>query len=114
MTVKLTEKAVEQSTYIILVSFTNEAGDPVVPKSVVWTLSDKNGVVINNRADVVIGSLAATVPIVLTGNDLIMSDNPLRHVLVESVYDSATYGNDLQLREEFSFSIENLKTLADF
>lgn len=112
MTVKLTESATEQSTYIIQVSFKDEAGVAVVPKSAVWTLSDKDSVVINLRDQVVVTPLAATVPIVLTGDDLVLATDANRFVLVEAVYDSATYGNDLQLREEFSFKIGNLVTLS--
>lgn len=112
MTVKLAEPAIEQSTYIIQISFKDEAGEPVVPKAAAWTLADKTGTAINSRSDVAISSLAATVTIVLTGNDLAMTTDKDRYVLVEAVYDSATYGNDLNLREEFQFKITELLTLT--
>lgn len=114
MSVKLETKAIEQSTYIVRVSFKDEAGVAVIPKSMVWSLAIKDGTIVNSRQDVVGSPLAATMPVVLTDDDLALPDiaNPVRYLLVEAVYDSATYGNNLSLREEFVFSITNLQTLT--
>lgn len=111
MTTKLNTSAVEESTYIILVSFRDEEGQPVVPQTVKWTLATEDRVVINGREDVDITTLAATVPIVLTGADLVYEPEGDRYLLVEAIYNSAKYGDGLHLKEEFRFKIRDLKNV---
>ena len=113
MTIKL-KAATEQSTYVIAVSFLDTAGNAVTPKLASWTLKDESKAVVNSRLAVnlpVVGNAAA---IVLTGADLALPDEsaPLRYLLIEALYDSVLYGNDLNLREEARFTISNLVALA--
>lgn len=65
------------------------------------------------KSAVNINTPGTTVYIVLTDADLALPDTakPKRYVLVEAVYDSVLYGNDLHLRDEGEFSIANLKSL---
>ena len=106
----LTTEAVEQSTYVIPVTFRDEDATAIAPDAVTWTLTDRHGVVINSRSDVAISSLAATINIVLTGADLDIQDDPddgIRLVRIEAVY-SSSGGSNLNLREEIEFSIRPL------
>lgn len=106
----LTTEAVEQSTYVIPVTFRDEDATAIAPDAVTWTLTDRHGVVINSRSDVAISPLAATVNIVLTGADLAMLgelDNRTRLLLVEATYNSSL-GTGLNLRDEIEFSVRPL------
>lgn len=106
----LTEKAVEQSTFIIPITFRDEDGQAIAPTAATWTLTNEYGVVVNGRAAVPLSPLAATVNIVLTGADLRMLgelDNRKRLLLVEAVYNSSL-GIGLNLREEIEFEVRPL------
>jgi len=109
MTIKL-KPATEESTYIATVSFFETTGVAVAPKLVQWTLKDQDGAVVNSREEVNVDVPGDTIVIVLTGDDLAMPDmtKPNRYLLIEAVYDSVLYGNDLSLREEGKFSVDNL------
>ena len=113
MTIRLVEKANEESTAILSVTFTDSGGALVVPQSATWTLSDGNNAVVNNRSNVEINPLASTVHIVLHGDDLKLPvpRERTRRVLVKAIYDSATYGSDLQMNEEFEFTIVDLRSM---
>jgi len=110
MTIKLSVPAIEESTYIVSVSFIDTEKSAVVPKVASWSLFDEDRAVVNSREDVNIDPLAATVSIVLTGADLALPniEKPTRYLLVKAQYDSVLYGNDLNLKEEFRFKITNL------
>ena len=105
---KLTTLATEQSTYIITVAFTDEDGASVVPKTVVWTLTDTSGTVINSRTQVS-ATPGASVDIVLSGDDLAITGETgkERNVVVEATYDSSR-GNDLPLTDGVRFTISPL------
>jgi len=94
----LTVRAVEQSTYVVTVDFTDENGDPVIPNSIAWTLSTEDGAIQNGRADMVIAAPAASVEIVLSGDDLEIGDELAANLVltVDAAYDSAL-GSDLPL-----------------
>ena len=102
--------AVEESTYIVTAAFTNEDGEPVIPESVSWTLTDTDGRVINSREDVS-ESAASTINIVLTGDDLAISGSYTRIVTVDAVY-SSTYGLNLNLKAAAVFNLEKLISVA--
>jgi hypothetical protein len=113
MTTSLGVTVSEESTLAITCSFLDEDGAPVIPKSIVWTLTDIRGQVINNRQQVVVSNLAASVTIVLSGEDLALSDIEERQesvervFTVEAVYDS-TIGMNLPLKDACAFEISNL------
>jgi len=108
MSTNLTVHAVEKSTYIITAAFKNESGVAVIPKSITWTLTNARGVVVNALEDVIVASPAATINIVLTDDDLMISTyGGKRIITICAVYDSA-YGTDLTLKECATFDIDNL------
>lgn len=107
----LTTNAIEQSTYIITASFTDEDGSDVTPKTLTWTLTDEAGNVINSRQDVAL-TPNTSVEIVLSGDDLVVSTyGTKRIVTVEGTYDSDA-GTDLPLRDQVRFTIDNLVAVS--
>lgn len=105
--VKLKAKAGDRSTYVVTVGFFDEAGAPVVPDSVKWTLSKADGTVVNQR-DQVAAQPETSLEILLSGDDLdAAADGPVRVVTVEATYTS-TLGAGLPLNAACSFSVENL------
>lgn len=113
MPTKLSEKAVEGSTFTIRAEFNEVLPDgsknPIVPNSpLTWSLRDKDGAVINDRiAETLVP--AVEVDIVLFGADLELRDNhPLkRFVIITGTYNGLA-GSDLPLIDEASFQIQNL------
>jgi hypothetical protein len=69
MPTKLTEKAVEGSTFGINAVFYDENSATMAPNSVFWTLTDQQGTIINSRTNIGI-TPQESVDIVLQGNDL--------------------------------------------
>lgn len=113
MTIRLVEKANEESTAILSVTFTDSEGALVVPTYATWTLSDGDNAVVNSRSEVPITPLASTVHIVMHGDDLALPvpRERTRRVLVKAIYDSATYGSGLPMNEEFEFNIVDLRSM---
>lgn len=111
MVTKITTKAPENGTYMFVVAFTDEDATSVVPTEISWSLTDRHGNIVNNREDVSV-TAAATITIVLSGNDLVLS-NPhdnVRILLIEAVYDS-DLGSSLPLKGEAVFEIENHRSI---
>lgn len=107
MPTKLTVDANEESTYVISAAFADEDGDSVVPSSITWTLTDASGNVINEREDVSV-TPAATVNIVLSGDDLVIGTNGgSRRVTIRATYNSSL-GTGLPLKDECLFNISDL------
>jgi len=114
MPIKATIPAIEQSTYVVTLTFKDEDGNSVSPNSIKWTLTDSAGNVINSRQDVSI-SPASSVSIVLRGDDLALqaseSDVGQRILTVEATYDSDK-GSNLPLKDELSFYVVNLTNVS--
>ena len=112
MPTKLSEKAVEGSTFGIKADFIvklPEGDTPVVPNSpLTWDLRDKDGTIVNSKEDEPL-TPATSVYVILSGNDLALSDNhPVeRFVTIKGTFNSIL-GNDLPLIDEVSFQIKNL------
>ena len=114
MPTKLSDKAIESSTFGIKVDFTAKAdptdkiGTPFTPNAgLSWSLKEKNGVVVNDRINVPL-TPAESVTIVLSGNDLALRGSPVRrYVTVKGTY-NGVFGNNLPLIDEVSFQIQNL------
>jgi len=108
--------AVENSSYLIRLDAFDELGQEVIPKSGVWSLTDLDGTVINERDQVVISPLAATMYVLLTGDDLALSagftgTSEKRAFLFEGSYDSQ-YGADNPLKDQLVFPVVNLAKLS--
>lgn len=108
---RLTTEAVEQSTFVVTVSFTDETGAPVTPNAgLAWTLTDRQGNVINSRSAVAI-TPGESVEIVLGGADLETGESDaLRLLTVQGTYNSNA-GTNLPLAEEVEFYVRGLAAL---
>ena len=108
MVTTLSTKAMEQSTFVITVSFFDEDDNPVVPTAASWTLTDEAGNVINGRQGVAI-TPAATVDVVLQGNDLAVAGatEAGRIFTVSGTYNSDA-GSGLPLKDHVRFVVEGL------
>lgn len=112
MPITLTTPAVEQSTYAIVASFTDDLGVAVAPNAgLTWSLYKKVAggmTVVNSRLNVAIAS-ASTITIVLSGNDLalVAGESKTRFMLLQGTYNSSL-GANLPLKEEITFPVINL------
>lgn len=114
MAVKTTSTAEipEEGTIGFTVAFVDEEGTAMVPDSITWTLTDTSGNVINSRSAVSIGSPAASVTIVLSGDDLAIGTNGTNRILLVEFEYSSTLGNNLPDKHEIHFKISNLTAVT--
>lgn len=111
MPVLLTRKANEESSYVVVVKFFDEAGDLVVPTSIAWTLTDSAAAVINSRSAVSV-TPASTINIVLSGDDLALASSDRKRILYLNAAYNSSYGSGLALRDEIIFEIEPLTNVT--
>lgn len=101
----------EGGSKVVTAVFTDEDGADVVPNSVNWTLVNEAGSVINSRENVVV-SVAQSVSIVLSGDDLpwygakITDTYPI-YVSFNVEYDSVLE-SDVPLVEEQKINVRNI------
>lgn len=123
MPTTLTEIAQEKSTYLITFNFLDEDGDPVVPATATWSLTDDSGNIMNSLENEAL-TPASTITVALSGDDLQVGSSETtlprvgnrntvrRHIVVEATYDSVIYGAGLNLNDEAVFELENLRKVA--
>jgi hypothetical protein len=107
---KLTVKANEGGTYGINVAFTGLNAETFTPKTLEWTLSDLNGVIINSRDRVSVSPSGTSYLFIMSGADLEYDEEAAdteRVFTVEGTFD-ATYGTDLPFRDQVQFSIVDM------
>lgn len=110
MAVQLTTDGTEEGTYIVTAAFTDEDGNDVIPNSINWWLYDSSNVIVNGRTNIAVAVPAASVDIVLQGDDLAIIGQDNRRVMrVEYAYNSS-YGTGLPGKKEVEFEITNLET----
>tara|TARA_R100000655_G_scaffold71272_1_gene109656 strand:+ start:519 stop:860 length:342 start_codon:yes stop_codon:yes gene_type:complete len=102
----------EESTFFIDASIYDENENAITPTSLTWSLFDTEGNVINSREDVSIANLSSVVEIVLSGDDLALSNSETsamikRYLVVQGTYDDSN-SDSRSLTEEFIFFIKNL------
>jgi len=107
---KIATVAGEESTFAVSATFTDDAGTPVAPDTLTWTLSDLAGSIINGRNQVSVASPAATTTIVLSGADLVLQVGEVSHgsrrFTVEGTYTSSL-GAGLPITGECEFVIQD-------
>jgi hypothetical protein len=111
MPVSISTVADEKSTYIITCDFADELGAATVPDSIVWSLTDNDGTVINSLNQIS-ETPAASVDVVLSGDDLQIltgesANIVIRRFTVEWTYTSDA-GSNLPGKVEAYFPLENL------
>ncbi len=102
----LTDRAREGGAYGVTVSFKDTNGAAVTPDSASWSLYGKTDQIVNSRQDQSIASPSTSNTIVLSGNDLRISDTATRKLVVTYQYDSATLGNNVVDVVQITFEIE--------
>jgi len=114
MPTTLETRANEESTFIITVSFLDEDNSSVTPTAITWTLTDKDGNIINSREDVSI-STGTSVDVVLTGDDLSLqsteSKKAKRVLTISATYNSDA-GTGLSLKDEVTFYVTDLVAVS--
>jgi hypothetical protein len=109
----LTVNANEEGTLVVTCEFEDETGSSVTPSSITWSLLNSDGDIINSRQDVAVATPAASVDIVLHGDDLAMSaveqnnGSAARYLTLKATYNSSS-GTGLSLRDGCTFDICNL------
>jgi hypothetical protein len=100
----------EESTYIIKLEFKDEEGGATSPATMVWSLRDENGNIVNNRESTAISDPSSIEYIVLGTDDLSLSGKGAgkRYIVCEGTYDSPTHGSGIPLNDSAQFGIENL------
>ena len=108
MAIILTKHAVEESTFVIEISFYDEEDNAVNPVTANWTLTDMDGTVINSRSAVTISTPSSTENIVLSGDDLpAQSDGRPLVLTIQGTYDSDN-GTGLPFNHEIRFYVDDL------
>jgi len=105
----LTTRAKEESTYIITVAIEDEDGNAVAPSTMYWTLTDADGTVINSRSAVEIAIPESSNDIVLTGDDLAVTESgdAVRELAVWGTYDSDA-GVGLSFSDAIRFVVDQI------
>ena len=113
MPTDLSDRALEESTYIVTCTFTDEDGNSVIPNQIHYTLTDEDGTVMNSIDSATVSSPATATDIVLSGDDLSLTHAraSLRILTVEATYDSNA-GTGLPLKDEARFHIVDLKNVT--
>ena len=87
----LSTPAMEQSTYLITITYKDEDGTAVTPDTSTWTLTDTDGNVINEKEDQAIASPTTADTVTLSGSDLTVNDGNRDLIFTaEGTYTSAT------------------------
>lgn len=101
--------AKENGTYLVTASFTDEAGENVVPQSIIWTLKDSTGAVVNSREDISV-TPAETITILLSGADLYVGTRKyMRLTLTLTMTYNSSYGMGLTSTEQVWIHVEAIE-----
>jgi len=103
----------ERSTYIVQISLTDEDELPVTPLTLVWTLRDAAGAVVNGRENVEVESPQSAVYITLSGDDLLIDGyfSGRRILSLEGTYNS-TLANGVAIRAAAAFDVDRLSKIG--
>ena len=101
------ETATEQSSFKVTATFYDESGNAVAPDTMLWTLTDDDGSIINSRENVSIAAPTSSESILLSGDDLAVDGNvkTKRKITYQGTYTSAEFGAGLPLKDEATFFI---------
>lgn len=110
--IRLELHADEESSYFVTVSYYNEDGDSITPLTAYWTLTDKDGNVMNEREDVEITSLSTSNIIVMYGDDLSVGDEGNeRKLLIKGTYHNDDLDMDLPFTGQATFYIDDFASI---
>lgn len=105
----LSDEALEDSTFVVTATFTDEDEAAVTPQTIEWSLKDENGNVVNSRS-AESETPGTSIDILLSGDDLDPGTATVGKVLltVTATYNS-TLGNDLPLMGQCWIDVEALE-----
>jgi len=108
-------KAVEKSTFVITATFLDTNKRLVAPSSMVWSLVESDGTVVNSRTEVSISSPSSEEEITLSGDDLAINDTSNaqeeRYLVLEGAYTDGG-GVSRPLNDQVKFYIQNIKKVS--
>jgi len=113
MPLKLSDHATELGTYHVVAAFDDEDGAGIAPATLTWTLTDRDGNIVNSRSAVNVAGPSTSNTITLQGTDLALLGGQTndRIFTIEWTYDS-TYGAGLPGKEQATFIIDPLKAVS--
>lgn len=105
----LSTEALEDSTFVVTVAFTNEDEETVTPQTIEWSLKNEGGAVVNSRS-AESETPANSIDILLSGDDLDPGTATVGRLLltVTATYNSSL-GNDLPLMGQCWIDVEALE-----
>lgn len=110
----------ELGTKIVRLDFTKAvSGDPVSPDTLMWTLLDGVGNIVNSQEQVEVAVPESTVYIVLAGDDLasgLTDSSRKRRLVIEATYTETIGGTEfteLPIHEAAEFDIEELPYIGE-
>jgi len=111
----LTGRAIEKSSVGVKIVVVDENGDDLIPTAATWTLTDLEGTVINLKEDVAISPLASEMTVLLSGDDLALTDQTnkfeMRLFTFEGTYDPGD-ASAASIKESGEFPVYNLKVVS--
>jgi len=112
MSENITVEAQEQSTLTLTIKVTDASGDAVTPTAAKYTVTDKDGTVIDDQLDIAITPLGESMTVNLAGDNLEIidqdNDRELRIFTVET-----DRGNvNLPENRAVKFWVNNLKAIT--
>lgn len=105
-------RANEEGTIVITATVTDASGTAVNPTTMLWTLTDLDGVVINEKEDEVITTPTSSEDIVLSGDDLPTSGLDRRLILLTKGTYTSTEGSGLPFNDEVEFWVVDKKAIT--
>lgn len=112
MPTNLNITANEESALVVTCVFRDEDSNLVVPDTITWTLTTATGDIINGRDAVSVASPASSIEILLSGDDLQITETGggvayERRITIEATYTS-DLGVGIPLTAEAKFLLSNL------
>jgi len=106
---QLENSAIEKSSFVIRCTVRDANQALVTPTSMVWTLSDTKGRIINEKEDVPVVDPSSVEDILLYGEDLALEqrNNRMRIFTMLATW-SGSYGESIPVRKAVRFEIKDL------
>lgn len=94
-------------TFLVTQSFTDVEGNEIIPDSIVWSLTDSYGSIVNSRENVVVATPAQEITVLLSNLDFNPEEEKTRIITFEAEYTSVTYGTGLKTSSQYEISISS-------
>ena len=108
MSVNATISPLQDGSYIVEMTFTDpDTGAGITPATLAWTLTTRDGTVVNNRDAVALSPSSSVVSVMLDGPDLaeISGHDLYRRFLIDGTYDNPLKAG-ATLKGELNFFVQ--------